>query len=85
MIFAIFLIYLITCFFYYVFLFYNLKILECIYQNSSSKNRIQIKEIRDDFRNKKTFLKVFFWPLFEFYYIVKRNEWKYSLLGLFDN
>jgi len=74
MIFAILLVYLVACFLYYTFLFYNLKILECIYQNSSSKNRIEIKEIRDELKRKKTFLKAFLWPFLEFYYIVIRNE-----------
>ena len=66
--------YFLTCFLYFRILTIENKILEKIYQNASSKNRSNIKELKDLIKSRKRLQVVLFWPVYEVYLAMFSDE-----------
>lgn len=79
------LLYLIVCFLYRITINFIYDISNCIYQNASSKNRVQIKSIKEKIQFRKKIYIVFIWPLYELYFLAFKNEWKYFAIRIFVN
>ena len=50
------------------------QIVEKIYQNANSKNRANIKKIKSLIETRKRIYIVLFWPIYEIYLTIFRNE-----------
>jgi len=76
--------YLLTCFLYFRMLTIENQIVEKIYQNANSKNRANIKKIKSLIETRKRIYIVLFWPIYEIYLTIFRNEWRSSSFRLFN-
>jgi len=66
--------YIFLCFQYYTVFHFQNTLLEVMYQNASSKNRNEIKNIKTKVEKKIKLHIVLFWPVFEIYFFIKRKK-----------
>jgi hypothetical protein len=66
--------YTITCLQYFFSLNFQKKLLEVMYQNASSKNRIEIKSIKMIVERKSQLYVILLWPIFETYFFIKKRK-----------
>ncbi len=68
------LVYLLTSFLYFCVFNSIFKIVEKIHQNATSKNRTDIKKIKDSIFTRKRKAAALVWPFYEFYLLIGKNE-----------
>ena len=76
--------YFLTCFLYFSILSINSRIVDKIYQNATSKNRLNIKKIKSLIDARKKFYAILLWPLCEIYLKIFSDEWRHITFGLFN-
>lgn len=70
--------YLLTCLLYRAVLKNIEKLVEKIYQNATSKNRNEIKKIKESIVTRRKIYVSLFWPLYEAYKGMFPDEWRCS-------
>ena len=66
--------YFLTCFLYFRMLSIKNQIVEKMYQNATSKNRSNIKKIKNSIELRKKIYIVLIWPLYEIYLATFSDE-----------
>jgi len=74
MYYSLILFYLLLSFLYYCVFKSISVIIEKLYQNATSKNRTNLKKLKESVALRKNVIFVLLWPIYEVYHLIKKDE-----------